>query len=130
MEESRRIGLGWRRKTAGKAGDRDRAVNWMGLREVARDGQNCGAGASQSGRTRNGGGAIVAVAANVAAALPGNAAIRRHRHLQTHFARLDSGQARAQGQQAPKKRSEEHTSELQSLMRISYAVFCLKKKKK
>src|SRR3546814_7644093 len=30
----------------------------------------------------------------------------------------------------PAKRSEEHTSELQSLMRISYAVFCLKKKKK
>src|SRR3546814_2562804 len=29
----------------------------------------------------------------------------------------------------PTKRSEEHTSELQSLMRISYAVFCLKKKK-
>src|SRR3546814_9694815 len=29
-----------------------------------------------------------------------------------------------------RKRSEEHTSELQSLMRISYAVFCLKKKKK
>src|SRR3546814_1138606 len=29
-----------------------------------------------------------------------------------------------------KSRSEEHTSELQSLMRISYAVFCLKKKKK
>src|SRR3546814_6330964 len=28
----------------------------------------------------------------------------------------------------PKPRSEEHTSELQSLMRISYAVFCLKKK--
>src|SRR3546814_2933260 len=27
-------------------------------------------------------------------------------------------------------RSEEHTSELQSLMRISYAIFCLKKKKK
>src|SRR3546814_1138021 len=30
----------------------------------------------------------------------------------------------------PRARSEEHTSELQSLMRISYAVFCLKKKKK
>src|SRR3546814_7997711 len=30
---------------------------------------------------------------------------------------------------AIKDRSEEHTSELQSLMRISYAVFCLKKKK-
>src|SRR3546814_10084759 len=29
---------------------------------------------------------------------------------------------------APEARSEEHTSELQSLMRISYAVFCLKKK--
>src|SRR3546814_8737545 len=29
----------------------------------------------------------------------------------------------------PFRRSEEHTSELQSLMRISYAVFCLKKKK-
>src|SRR3546814_2378381 len=29
-----------------------------------------------------------------------------------------------------KRRSEEHTSELQSLMRISYAVFCLKKKKR
>src|SRR3546814_3100068 len=29
----------------------------------------------------------------------------------------------------PGSRSEEHTSELQSLMRISYAVFCLKKKK-
>src|SRR3546814_7007034 len=35
------------------------------------------------------------------------------------------------GDQAPQhpKRSEEHTSELQSLLRISYAVFCLKKKK-
>src|SRR3546814_5038874 len=31
-------------------------------------------------------------------------------------------------QQLVKVRSEEHTSELQSLMRISYAVFCLKKK--
>src|SRR3546814_7174377 len=30
---------------------------------------------------------------------------------------------------AQSRRSEEHTSELQSLMRISYAVFCLKKKK-
>src|SRR3546814_8100905 len=31
---------------------------------------------------------------------------------------------------ALRRRSEEHTSELQSLMRISYAVFCLKKKNK
>src|SRR3546814_15954073 len=38
---------------------------------------------------------------------------------------------RGQGQSRPLRqhRSEEHTSELQSLMRISYAVFCLKKKK-
>src|SRR3546814_4900462 len=34
------------------------------------------------------------------------------------------------GQKKLIDRSEEHTSELQSLMRISYAVFCLKKKKK
>src|SRR3546814_6484391 len=33
------------------------------------------------------------------------------------------------GQRKSVRRSEEHTSELQSLMRISYAVFCLKKKK-
>src|SRR3546814_6183856 len=36
----------------------------------------------------------------------------------------------AVGESKPQQRSEEHTSELQSLMRISYAVFCLKKKKK
>src|SRR3546814_6542089 len=35
-----------------------------------------------------------------------------------------------EGRVYPGYRSEEHTSELQSLMRISYAVFCLKKKKK
>src|SRR3546814_1183183 len=38
--------------------------------------------------------------------------------------------SRATDSCAPPLRSEEHTSELQSLMRISYAVFCLKKKKK
>src|SRR3546814_3760021 len=35
---------------------------------------------------------------------------------------------RLRGGRADQARSEEHTSELQSLMRISYAVFCLKKK--
>src|SRR3546814_1981287 len=40
--------------------------------------------------------------------------------VQTRFYRVDC---------TPVNRSEEHTSELQSLMRISYAVFCLKKKK-
>src|SRR3546814_3540677 len=38
-----------------------------------------------------------------------------------------AGQARSRDRTG--ERSEEHTSELQSLMRISYAVFCLKKKK-
>src|SRR3546814_1713091 len=40
------------------------------------------------------------------------------------------GLAVARAQHALKERSEEHTSELQSLMRTSYAVFCLKKKNK
>src|SRR3546814_3312422 len=38
--------------------------------------------------------------------------------------------SRADHQRPAGGRSEEHTSELQSLMRISYAVFCLKKKRK
>src|SRR3546814_5802410 len=45
--------------------------------------------------------------------------------------RLSAAARTAAGSQAlhpPRRRSEEHTSELQSLMRISYAVFCLKKK--
>src|SRR3546814_7794268 len=44
---------------------------------------------------------------------------------------VDPDTWKAQGQQPEERghhRSEEHTSELQSLMRISYAVFCLKKK--
>src|SRR3546814_1952797 len=40
------------------------------------------------------------------------------------------GQAGQEGRGIPHRRSEEHKSELQSLMRIWYAVFCLKKKKK
>src|SRR3546814_4490664 len=44
---------------------------------------------------------------------------------------VDGAQAEALDQGADQAdRSEEHTSELQSLMRISYAVFCVKKKKK
>src|SRR3546814_8378658 len=45
----------------------------------------------------------------------------------TACARLTNPDARVVG--VSLTRSEEHTSELQSLMRISYAVFCLKKKK-
>src|SRR3546814_2529270 len=51
---------------------------------------------------------------------------RRHRHLGAPTCQgrcgFESDRARC--------RSEEHTSELQSLMRISYAVFCLQKKRK
>src|SRR3546814_3870701 len=43
---------------------------------------------------------------------------------------LDADALTVFGNDAPVLRSEEHTSELQSLMRISYAVFCLKKKNK
>src|SRR3546814_9000954 len=42
---------------------------------------------------------------------------------------LDHGHVAASAEGVFRIRSEEHTSELQSLMRISYAVFCLKKKK-
>src|SRR3546814_7720660 len=41
----------------------------------------------------------------------------------------DHGAGAPSGRAHGRKRSEEHTSELQSLMRISYAVFCLKKKR-
>src|SRR3546814_9216562 len=68
-------------------------------------------------------------------------AVARHRgpavveHLHRIFAgvdhRLDREEhARLEFRAGAGARSEEHTSELQSLMRISYAVFCLKKKKK
>src|SRR3546814_4628659 len=45
------------------------------------------------------------------------------------FIQRDDGQPDAFVHISAVERSEEHTSELQSLMRISYAVFCLKKKK-
>src|SRR3546814_6001886 len=41
---------------------------------------------------------------------------------------LNPGAVEPRDRQISRGRSEEHTSELQSLMRISYAVFCLKKK--
>src|SRR3546814_5772604 len=46
----------------------------------------------------------------------------------THLRSLDDMDRVAHGSDQHLGRSEEHTSELQSLMRISYAVFCLKKK--
>src|SRR3546814_1425016 len=53
---------------------------------------------------------------------------RSHADTREHERPKLSRGARRRGHHAP-DRSEEHTSELQSLMRISYAVFCLKKKK-
>src|SRR3546814_4633351 len=54
---------------------------------------------------------------------------RGERSLQRRIGRRDlRRQARVVQHQGDVGRSEEHTSELQSLMRISYAVFCLKKK--
>src|SRR3546814_10575798 len=69
---------------------------------------------------------------------------RGRKRRQDHGNRRDPGSARDLGageaawrhhpsqmhRRPPRARSEEHTSELQSLMRISYAVFCLQKKKK
>src|SRR3546814_7878266 len=60
---------------------------------------------------------VEATLGNQIRALPVVAAIDQHQHA----AAIDDAHA--------VRRSEEHTSELQSLMRISYAVFCLKKKK-
>src|SRR3546814_4341211 len=55
----------------------------------------------------------------------GNKDLRRHGAVDR--AGVEVGAAERGGETAG-ERSEEHTSELQSLMRISYAVFCLKKK--
>src|SRR3546814_10804844 len=55
-----------------------------------------------------------------AAAGVGCKILRRPERKVALLSRIDDG--------GGKRRSEEHTSELQSLMRISYAVFCLKKK--
>src|SRR3546814_5391330 len=70
-----------------------------------------GARARHAAHRHRGGGAV-----RVGALDRGRRCLRRHARLR----RLGPGQGTL--------RSEEHTSELQSLMRISYAVFCLKKK--
>src|SRR3546814_4832714 len=83
---------------------------------------------------RRGGVAIAAAACGAAGNAPRQPGGRRRDHAarageehasdapRSHHPRRDSWRRGA-------GRSEEHTSELQSLMRISYAVFCLKKKK-
>src|SRR3546814_7465661 len=56
-------------------------------------------------------------------------ATRSYHHLPLYCSSLSTTSSSFRLSVANKFRSEEHTSELQSLMRISYAVFCLKKKK-
>src|SRR3546814_4939174 len=70
-----------------------------------------------------------AIVANPLDDVPGIGPARK-RALLMHFgtARAVREAALEDLEKAPGIRSEEHTSELQSLMRISYAVFCLKKK--
>src|SRR3546814_6886208 len=53
-----------------------------------------------------------------------------HHHQAHHHHEQQSEETRPDAAASIGIRSEEHTSELQSLMRISYAVFCLKKTKK
>src|SRR3546814_10371417 len=72
--------------------------------------------------SRNRGGIIVPLKAHIGAAVP--IGLAKDRRLAE-----DSGDAHRRRSSTSRQRSEEHTSELQSLMRISYAVFCLKKKK-
>src|SRR3546814_4366827 len=76
-------------------------------------------------RRGRGGGAALSDRERECRLLGGDQRARGKRLRRTFAARLfaDVGVA------ARDRRSEEHTSELQSLMRISYAVFCLKKKK-
>src|SRR3546814_4352359 len=68
--------------------------------------------------------------AHAAVFRPGKAARKagRARHRRKPRSRRGCGGGEFGGART-RRRSEEHTSELQSLMRISYAVFCLKKKK-
>src|SRR3546814_5486225 len=63
--------------------------------------------------------------------LPASADAHRDRDRQSAHHHADDEHAVAPPRRGIRQgtRSEEHTSELQSLMRISYAVFCLKKKK-
>src|SRR3546814_1681357 len=92
------------------------------------------------GFSRNGAALVplLAIGAIAAQVFPGEAGRTQVHHVQIGSRRLPGGVlhvvscASTGGASAADKatacRSEEHTSELQSLMRISYAVFCLKKK--
>src|SRR3546814_6367414 len=80
------------------------------------------------GRHRLGGaaGALPAVAAHLSD-VPRRALLRQQSLYLERAGGTAAARALAEGRAAAQARSAEHTSELQSLMRISYAVFCLKK---
>src|SRR3546814_3462188 len=71
---------------------------------------------------------LLIAAALLAKHLYDNHVIEQHEAERAAIVERSARQA-SEGATAKSDRSEEHTSELQSLMRISYAVFCLKKKK-
>src|SRR3546814_2548314 len=89
----------------------ERAVQWTGVQCRGIDFAGCVMTALQ---------AVDALPRNIKADRAGKSFGKRQRDRQADIAEADYDDLR----------SEEHTSELQSLMRISYAVFCLKKKKK
>src|SRR3546814_7959931 len=99
-------------------GRADTAANPLGL-----GGQDLAAGDRRQAGLESGEGVGIAridgLAAREAGLQPGDIVLRVGNETVGSVAALDEALAR----------SEEHTSELQSLMRISYAVFCLKKKK-
>src|SRR3546814_7159712 len=90
----------------------------VGLHALARD-HDADAADGQQRRPADRG-----LAAPYAGASAGEAPVSQPRDTERARKGPDTGRSR------PAARSEEHTSELQSLMRTSYAVFCLKKKKK
>src|SRR3546814_8196067 len=75
-------------------------------------------------------GGIVAAFIGLSAIAGGMLADRLLQSELNDWPRMVAAQMENAALAAAAPRSEEHTSELQSLMRISYAVFCLKKKKK
>src|SRR3546814_3402557 len=85
---------------------------------------NHGVGANQTSASSKGSNtsAVRTLCISMVSALRSGLRLRLRHGAVTSFATCVPGQCVAQ------QRSEEHTSELQSLMRSSYAVFCLKKK--
>src|SRR3546814_9304442 len=85
---------------------------------------------SQAGGVQRGRGGGVVPAGGARGGGLGDRRLLLYPDRQDDVFRRSRARLRGERQRDRERRSEEHTSELQSLMRISYAVFCLKKKKK